>query len=178
MCVVVFLPSSLPPFHLPFFLPLLLFFPLLSHYTSSRDFLSSSFIFLSFPPLSPLLFLSLLLSLFLSLSPFSPEGVEALPDAMKPWKDLTDQFDELSIWLEELEERVESDLAKVEDVEEGGDPSDTIVKIKVSFESLKQPQKIFILLSFLRPPGPPAKDGPTETKTTGSDRTSNCFIDL
>ena len=56
---------------------------------------------------------------------------------MKPWKDLTDRFDELSIWLEELEERVESDLAKVEEVEGGGDPSDTIVKIKVSFETLK-----------------------------------------
>ena len=48
---------------------------------------------------------------------------------MKPWKDLTDWFDELSIWLEELE-RVESDLVKVEEVEGGGDPSDTIVKIK------------------------------------------------
>ena len=69
--------------------------------------------------------------------------MEELPDAMKPWKDLTDRFDELSIWLEELEERVESDLVKEvkeeeeegEEVEGGGDPSDTIVKIKVSFEN-------------------------------------------
>ena len=67
--------------------------------------------------------------------------MEELPDGMKPWKDLTDRFDELSIWLEELEERVESDLVKVEEEEEeeevegGGDPSDTIVKIKVSFEN-------------------------------------------
>lgn len=63
--------------------------------------------------------------------------MEELPDGMKPWKDLTDRFDELSIWLGELEERVESDLVKVEEeeVEGGGDPSDTIVKIKVSFEN-------------------------------------------
>ena len=62
--------------------------------------------------------------------------MEALPDAMKPWKDLTDRFDELSIWLEELEERVESDLVKEEEEEEeeGGDPSDTIVKIKVKLK--------------------------------------------
>ena len=56
---------------------------------------------------------------------------------MKPWKDLTDRFDELSIWLEELEERVESDLVKEEEEEEeegGGDPSDTIVKIKVKLK--------------------------------------------
>ena len=65
--------------------------------------------------------------------------MEALPDAMKPWKDLTDRFDELSIWLEELEERVESDLVKEEEEEEeeeegGGDPSDTIVKMKVKLK--------------------------------------------
>ena len=84
-----------------------------------------------------ILFYLPLLPLSLSRSPFSPEGVEALPDAMKSWKDLTDRFDDLSIWLEELEERVESDLVKVEEVEGGGDPSDTIVNIKVSFESLK-----------------------------------------
>ena len=63
--------------------------------------------------------------------------MEALPDAMKPWKDLTDRFDELSIWLEELEERVESDLVKEEEeveVEGGGDPSDTIVKMKVKLK--------------------------------------------
>ena len=55
---------------------------------------------------------------------------------MKPWKDLTDRFDELSIWLEELEERVESDLVKEEEEEEeeGGDPSDTIVKMKVKLK--------------------------------------------
>ena len=77
------------------------------------------------------------------ISPFLPllllKGVEALPDTMKPWKDLTDRFDELSIWLEELEERVESDLVKEEEEEEeaeeeGGDPSDTIVKIKVKLK--------------------------------------------
>ena len=63
--------------------------------------------------------------------------MEELPDGMKPWKDLTDRFDELSIWLGELEERVESDLVKVEEeeVEGGGDPSDIIVKMKVSFEN-------------------------------------------
>ena len=49
---------------------------------------------------------------------------------MKPMKDLTDRFDELSIWLDELEERVE------EEVEEGGDPSDSIVNIKVNLLSL------------------------------------------
>ena len=47
---------------------------------------------------------------------------------MKPWKDLTDRFDELSIWLDELEERVEE-----EEEEGGGDPSDSIVNIKVNY---------------------------------------------
>ena len=98
------------------------------------------FLFLSLSPsLSPSLLppspsLPLLSSSSL-ISPSSPKGVEALPDAMKPWKDLTDRFDELSIWLEELEERVESDLVKEEEEEEGGgDPSDTIVKIKVKLK--------------------------------------------
>ena len=52
--------------------------------------------------------------------------MKALPEAMKPWKDLTDRFDELSIWLDELEERVEEE-------EGGGDPSDSIVNIKVNY---------------------------------------------
>ena len=43
-------------------------------------------------------------------------------------KDLTDRFDELSIWLDELEERVEE-----KEVEGGGDPSDSIVNIKADY---------------------------------------------
>ena len=129
------LSSSLPLFHLLFFLPLLLFLPC-CHITLPHFlfiFLFSLRLLFSSPSSS---------SSLISLSPSSsPEGVEELPDAMKPWKDLTDRFDELSIWLEELEERVESDLVKEvkeeeeEEVEGGGDPSDTIVKIKVSFEN-------------------------------------------
>ena len=46
---------------------------------------------------------------------------------MKPWKDLTDQFDELTIWLDELEEWVDR-----EEEERGGDHSDSIINIKVS----------------------------------------------
>lgn len=56
---------------------------------------------------------------------------------MKPWKDLTDRFDELSIWLDELEGRVERDLVRVqEEGVEGGDPLDLIVNIKVELMSL------------------------------------------
>ena len=57
---------------------------------------------------------------------------------MKPWKDLTDRFDELSIWLDELEERMEE-----EEVEGGGDPSDSIVNIKVSLSPFHNHRKIY-----------------------------------
>ena len=63
---------------------------------------------------------------------------------MKPWKDLTDRFDELSIWLDELEERVEEE-------EGGGDPSDSIVNIKVSllpFHKYRKIQEMLIILLF------------------------------
>ena len=60
-----------------------------------------------------------------------PEGVKTLPEAILPWKDLTDRFDELSIWLDELEGRVERDLVRVEEGMEGGNPLDLIVNIKV-----------------------------------------------
>ena len=64
--------------------------------------------------------------------PIHPEGVRTLPEAILPWKDLTDRFDELSIWLDELEGRVERDLVRVqEEVMEGGNPLDLIVNIKV-----------------------------------------------
>jgi len=63
--------------------------------------------------------------------------VRTLPEAMRPWKDLTDRFDELSIWLDELEGRVERDLVRVqEEGVEGGDPLDLIVNIKVELMSL------------------------------------------
>lgn len=60
------------------------------------------------------------------------EGVRALPEAMRPWKSLTDQFDELSDWFEERESRVNRDLEAVgRQEEEGRDLSDYVVSLKV-----------------------------------------------
>ena len=70
--------------------------------------------------------------------PVHPEGVRTLPEAIQPWKDLTDRFDDLSIWLDELEGRVECDLVRVqEEGVEGGDPLDLIVNIKVELMLLE-----------------------------------------
>ena len=64
------------------------------------------------------------------------EGVHALPEAMAPWKDLTDRFDDLSDWFDRLEGKVERDLAAMERQEvAGGDLSDFIVAVKVSHPS-------------------------------------------
>ena len=63
------------------------------------------------------------------------EGVQALPEAMAPWKDLTDRFDDLSDWFDRLEGKVERDLAAIERQQGvGGDLSDFIVAVKVSRE--------------------------------------------
>ena len=52
---------------------------------------------------------------------------------MAPWKDLTDRFDELEAWFEDLERRVDRDLAEVDEQERrGGDTSDFIVSLKVA----------------------------------------------
>ena len=52
----------------------------------------------------------------------------------EPWKELTDQFDELSCFVDELEELVERDegTARGLDETEGGDLSDWIVNFKAS----------------------------------------------
>ena len=64
------------------------------------------------------------------------EEVRALPEAMAPWKDLTDRFDDLSDWFDRLERKVERDFTAIEQQEvAGGDLSDFIVAMKVSHGS-------------------------------------------
>ena len=62
------------------------------------------------------------------------EGMETLAVAMAPWKELTDRFDELQDWLDQLRERARRDLSDVEqeDEEYCTDYSNYVVRLKVS----------------------------------------------
>ena len=60
-------------------------------------------------------------------------GVKELFERSKPWKNLTDLFEELSCWLDELTDQVDQDEADIAGIDEagGGDLSDKIVNFKV-----------------------------------------------
>ena len=66
------------------------------------------------------------------------DTMEALLKRSKPWKDLTDRFDELSVTVDRVEglvERDEQTIAQLDEAE-GGDLSDLIVNFKVRGEGL------------------------------------------
>lgn len=69
------------------------------------------------------------------------QGVIELQLTMQPWKGLTDQFDTLSNWFSDFEERVHNDLSAIEGVEytaAGADLSDTVVQVKDHILKLDQ----------------------------------------
>ena len=62
------------------------------------------------------------------------EGVRTLPVTIKPWKELTDQFEQLSNWFDLLEHRVRQDKAAIEERDNvDGNVSDLVVAFKVCF---------------------------------------------
>lgn len=61
------------------------------------------------------------------------DGIATVEVAIVPWKELTDQFDELQDWFDELSEQVKHDLFNLDqEEEESTDFSDYIITIKVS----------------------------------------------
>lgn len=59
------------------------------------------------------------------------DEVAQLLKASKPWKELSDRFDQLSCFVEELAGLVEEEEEEGLDETEGGDLSDRIVRFKV-----------------------------------------------
>lgn len=62
------------------------------------------------------------------------EDLKALTEQAKPWENLTDQFDQLSVSLGELEQQVEQDIQELEELDGGEDLSDRIVHFKVCMD--------------------------------------------
>jgi chromosome segregation ATPase len=59
------------------------------------------------------------------------EGVESLVVAMAPWKELTDQFDELQDWFDQFRDQVRRDLSDLEQEDDNSaNMSDYIVALK------------------------------------------------
>ena len=63
------------------------------------------------------------------------ERVKEMCEKSKPWLELTEQFDELCVFVEGLERKVKEGEEKVNNMkeEDGGDLSDRIVEFKVRF---------------------------------------------
>ena len=61
------------------------------------------------------------------------QDVELLHEISEPWKNLVDRFDDLDVWLDELERQMNQDERDIEEMDEaeGGDLSDKIVNFKV-----------------------------------------------
>lgn len=77
-------------------------------------------------------------------------GVAELQSTMQPWKEVTDQFDELSNWFSDFEARVHEDLSAIEGAEHtaaGADLSDTVVQVKDHILKLDQQSPALELLS-------------------------------